>query len=197
MMSDRVTKLEAPATERIALGSVDYNVPELVPVFKMDLEREEDEGEKGAKSGKKRNTLGKDAVKVMKDWMFSSEHFHHPYPSELEKQQLAEAAGITQKQLSNWFTNARKRLWQPMMRERQGEGEVTAIRYKRMRNVLGEESSKATPKRRCLSTTQNTQYLDDENAGPLSAMKKLAQLNNVCDNADLHAASALLGLAMC
>lgn len=44
------------------------------------------------------------------------EHFTHPYPNEDEKQQLAIDNGITVSQVTNWFTNARKRLWQPIVR---------------------------------------------------------------------------------
>ena len=65
--------------------------------------------------------LPEGAVAVMKEWMFSPEHVDHPYPDEMEKQQLAEAAGITKVQLSNWFVNARKRLWQPYMRKKKDE----------------------------------------------------------------------------
>jgi hypothetical protein len=54
--------------------------------------------------------------------MFSSENFHHPYPSELDKLQLAADAGITKKQVCNWFTNARMRLWQPALVEQAAQG---------------------------------------------------------------------------
>ena len=47
-------------------------------------------------------------------WMMSPEHIDHPYPSEAEKGELAIAAGITLRQVSVWFTNARKRVWVPM-----------------------------------------------------------------------------------
>lgn len=39
-----------------------------------------------------------------------------PTPNEDEKQQLAIDNGITVSQVTNWFTNARKRLWQPIVR---------------------------------------------------------------------------------
>ena len=54
----------------------------------------------------------------MKSWMFSPAHFESPYPNEAEKRQMADAAGISLRQLCNWFTNARKRLWQPLLRQR-------------------------------------------------------------------------------
>ncbi|ETW09671.1 hypothetical protein H310_00186 [Aphanomyces invadans] len=69
------------------------------------------------KKGTRRGTLNPEAKSVLKAWMFSPEHFAHPYPSEEEKEELAAEAGIEVKQLSNWFTNARKRLWQPVLRQ--------------------------------------------------------------------------------
>lgn len=58
-------------------------------------------------------SLGKYAVEILKQWMFAPEHVDNPYPTEQEKVNLAAAAGITKKQVSNWFVNARKRLWAP------------------------------------------------------------------------------------
>lgn len=72
---------------------------------------------KRRKKGTRRGTLNPEAKNVLKAWMFSPEHFAHPYPSEEEKEELANEAGIEVKQLSNWFTNARKRLWQPVLRQ--------------------------------------------------------------------------------
>jgi len=46
--------------------------------------------------------------------MLSPEHVDYPYPTDAEKVELAAQAGVTLKQLSVWFTNARKRLWIPL-----------------------------------------------------------------------------------
>jgi len=43
------------------------------------------------------------------------QHIQNPYPTEVEKQQIIEATGIQMKQLTNWFTNNRKRFWKPKM----------------------------------------------------------------------------------
>ncbi|MCL7025363.1 hypothetical protein MKW94_013306 [Papaver nudicaule] len=45
------------------------------------------------------------AVVVLRTWLF--EHFLHPYPTDMDKQTL----------VSNWFINARVRLWKPMVEE--------------------------------------------------------------------------------
>ncbi|KNA16868.1 hypothetical protein SOVF_085250 [Spinacia oleracea] len=55
------------------------------------------------------------AVAVLRNWLF--EHFLHPYPTDSDKQMLAEKTGLSRSQVSNWFTNARVRLWKPMVEE--------------------------------------------------------------------------------
>ncbi|KAJ6726988.1 BEL1-LIKE HOMEODOMAIN PROTEIN 9 [Salix purpurea] len=55
------------------------------------------------------------AVAVLKTWLF--EHFLHPYPTDSEKQALAQQTGLSRTQVSNWFINARVRLWKPMVEE--------------------------------------------------------------------------------
>ncbi|XWS07700.1 hypothetical protein CRYUN_Cryun41cG0012500 [Craigia yunnanensis] len=55
------------------------------------------------------------AVAVLKAWLF--EHFLHPYPSDSEKLMLARQTGLSRTQVSNWFINARVRLWKPMVEE--------------------------------------------------------------------------------
>ncbi|KAL2940460.1 BEL1-like homeodomain protein 9 [Bienertia sinuspersici] len=55
------------------------------------------------------------AVSVLRNWLY--EHFLHPYPSDSDKQMLAQKTGLSRSQVSNWFTNARVRLWKPMVEE--------------------------------------------------------------------------------
>ncbi|XP_073153799.1 BEL1-like homeodomain protein 9 [Henckelia pumila] len=65
------------------------------------------------------------AVTVLRAWLF--EHFLHPYPTDTDKLMLAKQTGLSRNQVSNWFINARVRLWKPMVEEihmletRQGE----------------------------------------------------------------------------
>eukprot|EP00501_MAST-03F_sp_TOSAG23-6_P000806 GSMAST32.ASY1.ANO1.836.1 assembled CDS len=65
-------------------------------------------------AGLSKRNLPKQSTKLLKDWLLSPEHIHHPYPTDEEKELLMEDTGIGMKQLTNWFTNARKRIWQPM-----------------------------------------------------------------------------------
>jgi hypothetical protein len=60
---------------------------------------------------RRRMNFSNEAVKILKQW-FSS-HTSKPYPTEEEKEQLAEQSGITVHQVTNWFINMRKRNWDP------------------------------------------------------------------------------------
>ncbi|XP_059668651.1 BEL1-like homeodomain protein 1 [Cornus florida] len=55
------------------------------------------------------------SVSVLRAWLF--EHFLHPYPKDSDKLLLAKQTGLTRSQVSNWFINARVRLWKPMVEE--------------------------------------------------------------------------------
>ncbi|XP_023005645.1 BEL1-like homeodomain protein 1 [Cucurbita maxima] len=55
------------------------------------------------------------SVSILRAWLF--EHFLHPYPKDSDKHMLAKQTGLTRGQVSNWFINARVRLWKPMVEE--------------------------------------------------------------------------------
>ncbi|CAO2828295.1 unnamed protein product [Amaranthus hypochondriacus] len=55
------------------------------------------------------------SVAILRAWLF--EHFLHPYPSDADKHLLARQTGLSRNQVSNWFINARVRLWKPMIEE--------------------------------------------------------------------------------
>lgn len=55
------------------------------------------------------------SVAILRSWLF--EHFLHPYPTDTEKFILASQTGLNKNQVSNWFINARVRLWKPMIEE--------------------------------------------------------------------------------
>ncbi|CAH9069433.1 unnamed protein product [Cuscuta europaea] len=55
------------------------------------------------------------SVNILRSWLF--EHFLHPYPSDADKHLLARQTGLSRNQVSNWYINARVRLWKPMVEE--------------------------------------------------------------------------------
>ncbi|KAL4307786.1 hypothetical protein S245_057429 [Arachis hypogaea] len=63
--------------------------------------------------------LPEKSVSVLRAWMF--QNFLHPYPRDAEKHLLAVKSGLTRSQVSNWFINARVRLWKPMIEEMYAE----------------------------------------------------------------------------
>ncbi|XVE93690.1 hypothetical protein REPUB_Repub01dG0215900 [Reevesia pubescens] len=59
--------------------------------------------------------LPESSVSILRAWLF--EHFLHPYPKDSDKTMLARQTGLTRSQVSNWFINARVRLWKPMVED--------------------------------------------------------------------------------
>ncbi|GMP31635.1 hypothetical protein CsSME_00005774 [Camellia sinensis var. sinensis] len=55
------------------------------------------------------------SVNILRAWLF--EHFLHPYPSDADKHLLSRQTGLSRNQVSNWFINARVRLWKPMVED--------------------------------------------------------------------------------
>ncbi|KAG1368514.1 homeobox protein rough sheath 1 [Cocos nucifera] len=60
---------------------------------------------------KKKGKLPKEARQKLLNWW--ELHYRWPYPSEMEKDALAESTGLDPKQINNWFINQRKRHWKP------------------------------------------------------------------------------------
>ncbi|RLN95794.1 hypothetical protein BBJ28_00012091 [Nothophytophthora sp. Chile5] len=90
---------------------------------------EGDDDKKPQASKKSRRELPPHTVAILKGWMLSREHVKHPYPTDEDKQMLLKKTGISMKQLTNWFTNARKRIWKPMMRREHSRQLQSALEY--------------------------------------------------------------------
>ncbi|RDY12898.1 Homeobox protein BEL1-like protein, partial [Mucuna pruriens] len=88
------------------------------------------------------------SVSVLRAWLF--EHFLHPYPSDVDKHILARQTGLSRSQarVSNWFINARVRLWKPMVEEMYLEEEK-----EQQNDVASSEGGHANPE-------------EDKNASP-------------------------------
>ncbi|EDM07063.1 rCG38039 [Rattus norvegicus] len=56
----------------------------------------------------KRYLLPPESVRILRDWL--SKHRFNAYPTEADKQKLSKKTNLSYLQVSNWFTNARRRL---------------------------------------------------------------------------------------
>ncbi|KAJ4964887.1 hypothetical protein NE237_016736 [Protea cynaroides] len=82
------------------------------------------------------------SVNILRAWLF--EHFLHPYPSDTDKHLLARQTGLSRNQVSNWFINARVRLWKPMVEEMyQKEAKEEGGERETERSQPGQSSSSA------------------------------------------------------
>jgi hypothetical protein len=51
--------------------------------------------------------LPKESINVLKEWLYS--HAKYPYPSQADKEAMAQETSLSIKQINNWFINARRR----------------------------------------------------------------------------------------
>lgn len=83
-----------------------------------------DDDDDGKGRNKSRRELPAGAVATLKAWLLSPEHFTHPYPTPQDQVMLMQKTGIDKKQLKNWFTNARRRIWKPMLKKQLEQGKL-------------------------------------------------------------------------
>ncbi|GAB4831853.1 hypothetical protein Ancab_005868 [Ancistrocladus abbreviatus] len=104
------------------------------------------------------------AVAVLRTWLF--ENFLHPYPTDSDKQMLAQRTGLSRNQVSNWFTNARVRLWKPMVEEihtLEKRAQFSSVDNERFANMLANryclnyQPSQGDSQRMCVPKVQEDQ----------------------------------------
>ncbi|RAL46752.1 hypothetical protein DM860_005031 [Cuscuta australis] len=92
------------------------------------------------------------SVNILRSWLF--QHFLHPYPSDAHKKILARQTGLSRSQVSNWFINARVRLWKPMVEDM----------YQQEAKEEGEKSTGSSPNTSAGNHPNN--YDDNANTAP-------------------------------
>jgi len=98
--------------------------PNAISAMTDNVNSDDDEGGGGKQRNKSRRELPTGAVATLKAWLLSPEHFTHPYPTPQDQVMLMQKTGIDKKQLKNWFTNARRRIWKPMLKKQLEQGKL-------------------------------------------------------------------------
>lgn len=73
---------------------------------------ESDPGFDLSKTNKKQ--FGDDATSLLTEWILQNQN--NPYPTQFEKDRLAESSGLSVQQVTDWLTNTRKRHLFPVIR---------------------------------------------------------------------------------
>ncbi|EHA8590511.1 BEL1-like homeodomain protein 1 [Cocos nucifera] len=104
------------------------------------------------------------SVSILRAWLF--EHFLHPYPKDSDKIMLAKQTGLTRSQVSNWFINARVRLWKPMVEEM-----YTEEMKDQEQNNTDEKTSKSDANENSVSKSSANQENSPTRTGQADSLK--------------------------
>ncbi|CAL5197636.1 unnamed protein product [Lathyrus oleraceus] len=104
------------------------------------------------------------SVNILRAWLF--EHFLHPYPSDADKHLLARQTGLSRNQVSNWFINARVRLWKPMVED---------MYQQELKEAEGSSEGEEDRENKNQSSTSNTNTNNNNTSGHISTTTTIAQ----------------------
>nr|GEX52149.1 BEL1-like homeodomain protein 7 [Tanacetum cinerariifolium] len=119
--------------------------------------------------------LPESSLSILRAWLF--EHFLNPYPKDPEKIMLARQTGLTRSQVSNWFINARVRLWKPMVEQIYQEESVDSA-------MDSSSSSECAPKKTLLDQAQDTSHstAPSSQANDKEMARSIVNDHNVLEN---------------
>eukprot|EP00055_Hartaetosiga_balthica_P003088 m.6409 g.6409 ORF g.6409 m.6409 type:complete len:388 (+) comp2591_c0_seq1:94-1257(+) len=87
-------------------------VPQQHPSEQLPLQQPPQQQQQRDEKQKRRANLPKATTNMLKAWLF--DHHLHPYPSDIEKREMADKYNLSLSQINNWFINARRRLLHPL-----------------------------------------------------------------------------------
>mmetsp|Transcript_24819 Transcript_24819/g.47063 ORF Transcript_24819/g.47063 Transcript_24819/m.47063 type:complete len:625 (+) Transcript_24819:2-1876(+) len=103
-------------------------------------------------------TQNRRATAMLRDWLY--QHFLHPYPSNADKQKLSRATQLTRTQVSNWFINARVRLWRPLIFRICDDDDMRSI--ERNQQALMEKDDQTQTRVGDMILDQDQENIDDD-----------------------------------
>ncbi|OCL10766.1 hypothetical protein AOQ84DRAFT_208867 [Glonium stellatum] len=90
------------------------------------------------------------SISILETWLRANEH--NPYPSRAAKKTLAESSGLSEYQVSTWFTNSRKRRLNPVEDWLSSSSEDESVAEAALRSASLTSNSPITPSRRYSSS---------------------------------------------
>ena len=103
---------------------------------------------------------------VCQQWFVN--HIHDPYPSDDDKNQLAEEAGVSYDQISSWFINARMRKWKKLL---------AAVQRGEIKQTVDVEEEKRRKKAAIAAAVPATTAVPSSPAKSKSAANKQSKAN--------------------
>lgn len=95
-----------------------------------------------------RANFGYEITAILKGWMYAN--LEEPKPNDCELTELMEMTNLTRKQIENWFSNSRSRIWKPRIEAliEKADFEGDGLKSRHYRNLLYTyESQKHNPYR--------------------------------------------------
>ena len=117
---DNLALPRLPALETL-MGTPSSHALMVPPIVYSSADYSDEEDEKQGHRGAKRFVRLPSHAKALLQEFFRR-NINHPYPNDAEKKILADRAGLSVRQISNWLTNTRKRVWHQWLQKNGIEG---------------------------------------------------------------------------